>query len=175
MSNSGFSGMTFLFSIRDLLSPRKKVLKEVGIRPGHRVLDFGCGPGGYILPTADLVGDKGRIYALDIHPKALERVEGIARKAGLENVRTIGSSCETGLDDASIDVVLLHDVYHDLKRPYEVLKELHRVLKQDGILSFSDHHVKDEDIIEGVTGSGLFRLSSRGRKTFTFVKKGRGK
>lgn len=60
----------------------------------------------------------------------------------LANVETIHSDCKTGLPDNSVDAVLLYDTFHDLSDPDGVLEELHRVLKPDGILSFSDHHMK---------------------------------
>jgi isopenicillin N synthase-like dioxygenase len=48
--------------------------------------------------------------------------------------------------------------------------ELHRILKQDGILTLSDHHLKDDDIQARVTEKGLFKLTKKGKKTFSFVK-----
>ena len=58
----------------------------------------------------------------------------------------------------------------DLSDPDAILNELHRVLKQDGVLSFSDHHLKEDEIISGVTGRGLFRLLRKGTKTYSFLK-----
>jgi ubiquinone/menaquinone biosynthesis C-methylase UbiE len=154
------------------LEPRKNILKEVGLEKGFHVLDYGCGPGSYIVPLADLVGSPGEIYALDIHPLAIKMVEKRAAKKHLVNVMTIQSDCQTGLPDQSLDRVLLYDVFHDLDQPGIVLKELHRVLKPAGVLSFSDHHLKESDIISGITQTGLFILVRRGRKTFSFQKIG---
>lgn len=70
-----------------------------------------------------------------------------------------------------MDIVLLYDVFHELKEPDEVLKELHRVLKSEGILSFSDHHLKEKEIETKMLEGGLFRLSVKGKKTYSFVKK----
>ncbi len=167
-----FKGMTFLFKIRDLIFPRKNVLEEVGIQPGYHVLDYGCGPGGYIAPLAKLVGESGQIYALDVHPLAVQKVQRITSKKRLSNVDTIQSDCQTTLADKSMDVVLLYDILHELKEPDKILKELHRVLKQDGILSLSDHHLKDNVIQARVTKKELFKLSKKGKKTFSFVKVG---
>jgi len=50
MSGMSFKLMSLVFKVRDLLRPRSDVLKEAGIEPGSVVLDFGCGPGGYIAP-----------------------------------------------------------------------------------------------------------------------------
>jgi len=148
------------------------ILKEVGIKPENHVLDYGCGPGSYIIPLAELVGKEGTIYALDIHPLAIQMVQNIASKKKLRNVRTICYGCKNKLPDNSIDVVLLYDVLHDLSNKYQVLEELHRVLKQNGILSVSDHHMKKNEIVSKVTNRRLFKLSRKGKRTYSFLSKG---
>jgi ubiquinone/menaquinone biosynthesis C-methylase UbiE len=162
--------MALMFKIRDFLRPRRDIVQEIGLKEGFNVLDYGCGPGGYVPAVAELVGKSGRIYALDINPTAIEMVKKLAAKNGLSNVETILSDCDTRLPDGSIDVVLVYDVFHDLKKPDGVLEELHRVLKPDGILSFSDHHLDENDIVEKVMSGGLFKLSQKGKKTYSFTK-----
>jgi ubiquinone/menaquinone biosynthesis C-methylase UbiE len=170
-SNLHFKLMSIGYKFRDFFLPRKNILKEIGIKPGYHVLDFGCGPGAYITGTSELVGKSGIIYALDIHPFAIQMVQGIASKNQLKNIETIQSDYKTGLPDNSIDVVLLYDVFHGLSDRNGVLEELHRVLKPTGILSLSDHHLKENEIISKVTSGGLFSFSSKGQKTYTFFKK----
>ncbi len=170
-SNLGFRFMAFSYKFRDLRLPRMNILKEVGVKPGFHVLDYGCGPGSYIIPLAELVGESGKVYALDIHPLAIRKVQDIASKKQLSNVETILSDCQTGLPDNSLDVVLLYDIFHHLSDPDGVLKELHRVLKPAGILSFGDHHMEESEIVSKVTNSGLFKLSRKGEITYTFLKK----
>ena len=170
MSNFHFRFMSFGYKFRDFFLPRKNTLKEVGIKAGFHVLDYGCGPGGYIIAAVELAGRLGKVYALDIHPLAIQRVQNIVSKKKLTNVETICSDCKTGLPDNSVDVVLLYDTFHDLSDPYGVLEELHRVLKPNGILSFSDHHMKENEIVSKVTDGGLFRLSRKGKRTYSFLK-----
>ena len=170
MPNFHFKWMSLEFKLRDLLNPRVRILKEVGIKPGFRVLDYGCGPGSYIIPLAELVGESGKIYALDIHPLGIQKVQKIASKKKLTNVKTIRSDCKTGLPEGSVDVVLLYDTFHDLSDPHGVLVELHRILKPNGILSFSDHHIKENETISKVTDGGLFRLLRKGKRTYSFLK-----
>jgi ubiquinone/menaquinone biosynthesis C-methylase UbiE len=165
-----FRFMSFSFKIRDLLLPRENILKEVGIKPGFRVLDYGCGPGSYSIAAAKMVGNSGTVYALDIHPLAVEQVKRQASKESLDNIKTVLSGRDTGLPDNSMDIVLLYDIVHDLGDPDSVLAELHRVLKPGGVISFSDHHMKEKDIIARMTGAGLFKLSTTGKKTYSFVK-----
>jgi ubiquinone/menaquinone biosynthesis C-methylase UbiE len=169
-SNFGFRLMALGYRFRDLRLPRRNILKEVGIKPGFRVLDYGCGPGSYTFPLAELVGESGQIYALDIHPLAIRRVKDMASKKRLANVQTILSDCQTGLPDNSLDVVLLYDIFHHLSDPNKILKELHRVLKPSGVLSFSDHHMKEDEIVSGVANSGLFSLSQSSQRTYSFAK-----
>jgi len=171
MSNFPFQFMSLGYKFRDFFLPRLNILKEVGIKPGFHVLDYGCGPGSYIMPLAELVGESGKIYALDIHPLAIQKVQEIASKKQLANMETILSDCQTGLPDNTLDAVLLYAAFHHLSDPDVVLKELYRVLKPDGILSFSDHHMKENEIVAEVTNSGLFRLSKKGQRTYTFLKK----
>jgi ubiquinone/menaquinone biosynthesis C-methylase UbiE len=168
--NFDFKLMSFGYKFRDFFLPRMNTLKEAGIKPGFHVLDYGCGPGSYIIPLAELAGKSGKIYALDIHPLAIQRVQSIASKKQLRNVKTICSDCKTGLPDNSVDVVLLYDTFHVLNDPNGVLKELHRVLKTNGVLSFSDHHMKENEILSRVTNGGLFKLSRKGKRTYSFLK-----
>ena len=96
MPDLAFRGMSLIFGLRDLLSPRRKVLQEVDIQPGDTVLDYGCGPGAYVPDLAERVGATGVVYALDLHPLAIESVRDRVQKRGLENVETILSNCQTG-------------------------------------------------------------------------------
>ena len=170
MSNFDFKLMSVGYKFRDFFLPRKNILKAVGIKPGFQVLDYGCGPGSYIVPLAKLVGESGKVYTLDIHPLAIRKVQNIASKKQLANVETILSDCQTGLPDNILDAVLLYDAFHHLSNPDLVLRELHRILKPDGILSFSDHHMKEREILAGLTNGGLFRPLRKGQRTYTFLK-----
>jgi ubiquinone/menaquinone biosynthesis C-methylase UbiE len=170
MSNLGFWGMSVLFRIRDFLLPRKRLLNEAGISPGACVLDYGCGPGSYSIAAAELVGETGKVVALDIHPMAMEVVQKKAAKRGLINIEPICAADPSGVESESIDVVLLYDTFHMLGDQDGVLRELHRALTPDGVMSFSDHHMKDAEIVERVTAGGLFELTEKGKYTYRFAK-----
>ncbi len=173
MSNLDFSFMSLGFWFRDFFFPRKNILKEAGIKTGVHILDYGCGPGGYTVSAARLAGESGKVCALDILPLAVQQVRKKASKEKLTNIETILSDGATGLPDESIDVALLYDTLHGLSKPDEVLAELHRVLKPSGILSFNDHHLKEEgEITAAITGKGLFRLSNKGKRVYNFTKTG---
>jgi ubiquinone/menaquinone biosynthesis C-methylase UbiE len=169
-SGLDFGLMSLTYKIRDFLRPRDRIIEDVGIKTCSQVLDYGCGPGGYVMPVIRLIGEFGGLYALDVNPLAVRSVQKLAAKKNLSNVRAILSDCATGLPPDSIDVVLLYDILHDLEDRDKVLAELHRVLKPDGILSVSDHHLKEDEINSAVTGKELFKLKSKGKNTLSFAK-----
>jgi ubiquinone/menaquinone biosynthesis C-methylase UbiE len=171
MSDITFRIMSLGFWFRDIVRPPKTVLEEVGIEPGHRVLDFGCGPGSFAVAAADVVGRDGKVYALDVNPLAIQRVDKVSSRKGLTQVETIRSDGPTGLPDESLDVVLLYDVLHELDPPDGVLAELHRTLKPGGTLSASDHHMEEDRILSVATARGLFELSGRRKRTYSLTKR----
>ena len=150
--------------------PPKIMLDEVEIKSGYHVLDFGCGPATFTKMIAEKIGNSGKLNALDIHPLAIKTVEKLIKKKNYTNVNTILSNCDTFLAPESLDLVVIFDVFHILNNQSEVLKELNRILKQDGILCFSDHHMKEKDIVETLSENGLFKLVSKGKMTFEFSK-----
>jgi ubiquinone/menaquinone biosynthesis C-methylase UbiE len=171
MSNFAFNMMARVgIPIRNIFTPPDKMLAEVEMKPGSRVLDFGCGPGVFTTMVAERIGPAGIVYALDIHPLAIRMVERRAREKNLGNVRTILSNCYTSLPDNCLDHAIFFDVFHGLDHHQEVLCELHRTLKPDGIMYFSDHHLREIEILQRLTAKRLFKLKVQGRWTFSFGK-----
>ena len=171
MSNFAFKMMANVgLPIRNLFMPPAKMLAEIEINPGNKILDYGCGPGAFTIMIAEKIGQSGIVYALDIHPLAIKAVEQKAQKRNLTNIKTILSSCSTSLPENCLDLVIFFDVFHALRNQEEVLIELHRVLKPEAIMCFSDHHMKEPQILPLFIENGLFKLMKKGRRTFSFGK-----
>jgi len=168
--NLDFRMMVLEFKLRDWLRPPVKVLKEAGLGPGMTVLDFGCGTGGFSIAASRLVGPQGLVYAVDIHPLALQTVRRAAEKKGLENLRVIESSGLASIPDESVDGVLLYDVLHDLPDPRPVLVELHRILRPAGFLSISDHHLSNKLISQIETAEDRFQFTGWKRWSLRYEK-----
>jgi len=135
----------------ELESQSFEALKGVGIRKGQVVLDFGCGSGTYTIPAAKIVGEQGRVYALDKDGKTLDELMQKAELAGLKNIERIETSGELkfGLADGSIDLILLFDVFHSYYFPQaddrrRLLEEIYRILKWDGFISVWPKHMESE-------------------------------
>ncbi|HEY40620.1 MAG TPA: methyltransferase domain-containing protein [Dehalococcoidia bacterium] len=153
------------FGVRQWLTENaRQVLIKVGIRDRQMVLDYGCGPGTFTLAAAGIVGKDGKVYALDVRPRALERIREKAGSEKIENIETIlmdTTGFATGLSDETIDVILLYDVFHDIKDRRGLLQELHRVLRPEGILSVFPMHVGTAALLDIMNEFGLFRLRDR--------------
>jgi ubiquinone/menaquinone biosynthesis C-methylase UbiE len=100
----------------ELESRALEVLQQIGVRKGQTVLDFGCGLGMYTTLAAKIVGEQGRVYALDKDKEALDELMQKAESAALKNIKRMETSgkLEIDLADESVDVVLLFDVFHSL-------------------------------------------------------------
>ena len=168
-SHLSFRLMALAFRLRDALWPPVRILQEAGVKPGMTVLDFGCGPGSFTLAAAGLVGPEGRVYAFDIHPLALASVRRGAAKRSLNNVHAIDSGALGGIPHGSVDLILLYDVLHDIPGDASALANLRQLLKLRGVLSVSDHHLKENTLIAAIANGGLFIPAGRGRWTYRFV------
>ncbi len=171
-SRLSFHMMFIEFHVRDWLRPPARVLQSAGIQPGMQVLDFGCGPGGFSVAAARLVGPQGRVWAVDIHPLALEAIGHAVRRHRLENLRALPADCLEEVPENGIDMILLYDVLHDLQEPERILSQLNRKLRPAGRLSVKDHHLGPQEIISAVTGNGPFRYQQSARWTHQFERCG---
>ena len=122
-------------------------LKDIGIKKGQSILDFGCGDGHYTIPAAKVVGEKGLVYAQDKEKEALDQVIKKANAEELENIKVIKTKGELKIDlnDKSLDAVLLYDVlhYHDMEERRKIYGEVYRILKNGALLSVFPRHHKE--------------------------------
>ena len=135
-----------------------RILQRIGIKTGLSVLDFGCGSGTYTMPVAKIVGEQGRVYALDKDKNALDNLMKKATSGSLKNIRRMATSGELSIDlpDESVDVSLIFDVFHRYYFPQiedrkRLLDEIYRITKTNGFVSVWPKHMESEvrDEIEG--------------------------
>jgi SAM-dependent methyltransferase len=149
-----------------------KLLKAAGLEQGHKVLEVGCGPGFFTIPAARIVGDEGHVYAVDVHPRAVKRVTEKIEKEALENVTPICTNASnTGLPDRSLDLSFLFGLRYIAGGLENLLIEIRRILRPDGIFSFEKTRGSERELIEEVERGG-FTYSGRQGRVFLFAKKG---
>jgi ubiquinone/menaquinone biosynthesis C-methylase UbiE len=111
-------------------------LNQIDIQSGSKVADFGAGSGFYSLLSAVAVGDKGRVYAVDVQKDILGRIKKEAEQRGLSNVEVIWGDVEkkggSHIKDSSLDLVIMSNILFQVKDKEAVLNEAKRVLKKGG-------------------------------------------
>ena len=128
---------------KTLLDP-VKILQHVGVGFGQKFVDLGCGGAGYfVLQAAKMVGERGKVYAVDVVKAALSSLESRAKTEGVSNVQTVWSNLEVYnaakvIENESLDIALAKNVLFQSKKHIEFLKEAHRMLKQGGKLVVID-------------------------------------
>jgi len=144
-------------------SEGEKILREIGIKLGQKVLDFGCGEGHYTIPTAIIVGTTGKVYAYDRDKWALQQLANRARSKRLNNIEIVQASDDTKFNfkNETFDLVLVYDVLHPYYFPgttdrKSLLMEIYRILKKDGSLSILPKHIDKEKIIEVTKKTGFY-------------------
>jgi ubiquinone/menaquinone biosynthesis C-methylase UbiE len=148
-----------------------KVLDRAGLKSGQVVLEVGCGPGFFTIPAADIVGEKGMVYAVDVHPLAIERVKNKIRKKGIENVTPIlASASDTGLPDGSVDLSFLIGLPYVAGGLDSVLSEMFRIMKPGGMLSIAKTRGSAKNLIKATENRGFTYTEKRGRM-FIFRRK----
>ena len=119
-----------------------KILENLDIKKGSKVADFGCGAGYFTTSFAKVVGNSGRVYAIDILESALESVKGRAKLESILNIETHRGNLEkqggSGLGDKSVDIVMMANILFQSELKDDILKEAKRVLKKTGKIVISE-------------------------------------
>ena len=124
---------------REIFQQREKIAAAAGLKSGMVMADIGAGTGLFTLHFAQAVGEKGKVYAVEIAKNFLEHIKARASKASASNVQTIlCTERSVELPEASIDLAFICDVYHHFEFPSASLATLHKALKPGGELVLID-------------------------------------
>ncbi|RKH72349.1 methyltransferase domain-containing protein [Corallococcus aberystwythensis] len=115
----------------------RAVLRRTGLKPGDRVLDAGCGPGGIAELMAELVGEGGHVTGVDLHEGRV--AEAKARNAHRPHLTFFqGDVRTTGLPPDAFDYAWSQYVFEYLPDRHAALAELIRVTRPGGRVVVSD-------------------------------------
>ena len=124
---------------RRRLQPPDETAVRHGIQPGMTVLDIGPGNGTYTIAAAHRVGPAGKVFAIDIEPRMIDRVRQNAAAAGVENIDArVADVYDMPFDDELFDVITMIAVIGEIPEPDRALAECYRVLKSSGTLAISE-------------------------------------
>jgi ubiquinone/menaquinone biosynthesis C-methylase UbiE len=118
--------------IRRKLSRPDRLISKLEIKPKDVVVDFGCGPGFYLIPVA---GVATKAVGIDVSARMLERASDYAKKnkVSVELMQSDGTDIK--LQDGSVDLILLVHVFHEVEDEQRVLREFLRILRPSGRLA----------------------------------------
>lgn len=162
LKNLGFRMMVWTYKIRDLFSPAGEILEEFNINKGDTVVDYGCGPGRYLKKASNLVGENGKVYAVDIHDLAIEYSKAEINQNNLQNVLPVlVQNNDISIDDNIADVIYALDMFHHISKPKIFFQKLSKIIKKDGILLIEDGHQSREDSINKIEQSSLWKIDEQ--------------
>lgn len=131
------------------------LIKSLNIKPGMKIADVGSGPGFFSLQFAELVGNKGRIYAIDTVKEHLDYVGNFAKKHAINNVELIQTTDHTiGMGGKEpVDMAFMCSLYHIVYVTFkeqakdEFIESIHKSLKKGGTLYIVDNGIVPEGVL----------------------------
>ena len=163
---------------RDEYQKPHEVLSALKIKSGEVIADIGAGTGYFTFRLAHFVGDKGKVYAVDVSPDMIRHINRRIRDTKSANVVAILAEPDDPLlPDRSVNRIFICDVWHHIENQAKYLSLMKKMLKPGGEVVMIDFHKKElpfgpplqmkvarEDLIRQMESSG-FRLS----KEHTFL------
>ena len=148
---------------RAIYDKRYEILDALSLKPGLAVADIGAGSGLISRLIAQRVGSEGTVYAVDIARNMVDYIARTSKEQGLTNIKAVlGDPKSPKLAPASVDRICIIDAYHHFEYPAEMLAEIKKALRPDGMLVLIDFKR-----IEGVSRDYILKMVRAGQGTFT--------
>jgi ubiquinone/menaquinone biosynthesis C-methylase UbiE len=126
----------------------QEMLEQLGLASGMVVCDLGSGDGYHTLQMAPIVGPKGKVIAVDIQPQMLQELSRKMVEKKIDNVDTIlGDLWDPKLQESSVDLVLMVDVYHEFSHPVHMLAAIRKALKPKGVIALVEFRAEDPTVL----------------------------
>ena len=163
---------------RDAYQKPHEVVHALGLKPGEIIADIGAGSGYFTFHLARHIGEKGKVYAVDVSPDMILHVNRRIREFKANNVVTILADPDDPLlPEQSVNRFFICDVWHHIGNQTKYLSLMKKMLKPGGEVVIIDFHKKElpfgppmqmkiarEDVIKQFDSNG-YRLT----KEHTFL------
>lgn len=124
-------------------SKADKILKTLSIQPGQTIADIGSGGGFFTFLFSQLVGDKGRIYAIDTNKDFLEFITKQIAEQELTNITTVlATEHSIPLPSDSVDLIFVRNVYHHLQNRVQYFTKVKKLLSSQGRVAIIEYSLK---------------------------------
>lgn len=148
-----------------------RLVRGLGVAAGHRVLDFGCGLGSIAVPAARVVGETGRVLALDVDESALAAIRRrIAGRLLAERVELVPASGEPrfpGVAGGELNAIFVFDVLQHVSGHERLFAECRRCLSPGGVVHVNASelsHPGEVDVAGMVDALRAAGLEERGQR-----------
>ena len=132
---------------RDEEEHTELLVDSLRVNPGDTVADIGAGTGYFSRRLAKKIGSKGLVLAVDIQPEMLELLTNDMARLNITNVKPIlGDIADPKLPPASVDLVLMVDVYHEFSDPASMMTNIRKALKPDGRVVLVEFRKEDPKV-----------------------------
>ena len=157
---------------RDAYQKPHEVVHALGLKPGEIIADIGAGSGYFTFHLARHVGDKGKVYAVDVSPEMILHINRRTREQKANNVvALLADPDDPLLPDRSVNRFFFSDSWHHIDNQTKYLALMKRMLKPGGEIVMIDFHKKElpvgpplqmkiarEDLIKQLDNNG-YRLT----------------
>ncbi len=132
--------------IRRKKLPPKQTLLNLGLSDGDIIADIGCAIGYFSLPASDIVGDSGKVYAIDISKAMLDVLKNKINENNITNITLIQSKeYDFGLDENSVNFAFMCNVLHEIENKERFLNEIKNILNNNGKISIIEWAKKETE------------------------------
>lgn len=125
--------------IRRRIQTPAKVVDWIGIQDGMCILEIGPGPGTFTIEAGKRVGEKGEVFAIDIQPTVISKLNSRLQRDDIANITTkVASAYELPFSNNTFDRVFMITVLAEIPDKKKALFEIKRVLKDNGLLAIGE-------------------------------------
>lgn len=159
---------------RRKILPPEKTLISLGLHEGDIMADIGCGIGYFTIPASMLVGNSGKILAMDISPEMLKEVQMKIEENNISNIETvITEENDLKIENDKVSFAFISFVLHESDNRENFLKEIKRIISPKGRIAIiewkkvnsefgppADHRLDEVVSVELLHNTGFTNISS---------------
>lgn len=118
-----------------------EIIQNLNIQSGQNVCDIGSGGGYFAMRFSRIVGNTGKVYAVDVNEEFLDFVKAESTRQNIQNIKTVlARETDTMLPELACDLIFMRDVYHHISHRTEYFRLLGSRLKPEGRIAIIDYH-----------------------------------
>ncbi|MFH1432565.1 MAG: methyltransferase domain-containing protein [archaeon] len=135
-------------------SPKNRpddVIKALSLKQGQNIADIGAGGGYFSLRFAEIVGVKGKVYAIDINQDFLEFIKNSAAEKGLDNLEiAFAKDGKIDLPKKRIDLIFFRNMTHHMENRAEYFRQLNQFLAPHGRIAIIEYKKESSFTFHGI-------------------------